>query len=207
MSEELKLATAEERAESAQLAIEDDALVDAILDQLECSSRVKRQRAAATIALIAAQSPQSLGNAMSGIVAGLEQSEGQTRWECLNALCNMVKADIMPSQDALAAAEDALFDEDSGVVREAAFRFFCVYGATSPAASDVVWSNLNEAIQCLHGNGEFNDMLTSLVAFAEGDISKDTAAALSARMKFDAENAHGTLRMRSEQIVAACAAK
>ena len=46
-------------------------------------------------------------------------------------------------------------------------------------------------------------MLMQLVAFAEGNISLATSSALAQRMKFDSENASGTLRMRSEQIVAA----
>ena len=50
-------------------------------------------------------------------------------------------------------------------------------------------------------------MLTSLAAFAESGIDPEVAAALAARMEFDAENARGTLRMRSRQIVSACKAQ
>ena len=85
----------------------------------------------------------------------------------------------------------------------AAFHFVGGYGSASTDHSEEVWTQIDEAIQCDHGNPEFTDMLTQLVAFAEGNISLATSSALAQRMKFDSENASGTLRMRSEQIVAA----
>ncbi len=115
----------------------------------------------------------------------------------------MGKAGQRYGEDVLVAAEDSLYDETNGFVREAAFHFFCGYGSASVDNSEEVWTQIDEAIQCYHGNPEFTDMLMQLVAFAEGNISLATSSALAQRMKFDSENASGTLRMRSEQIVAA----
>ena len=50
-------------------------------------------------------------------------------------------------------------------------------------------------------------MLTSLVKFAEEIKSKDIKSELAQRMAFDAENAKGTLKMRSVQIVEICKSK
>ena len=99
MAKELKIGTAEEREALAEQALTDEDIVDALAQEIAGSSRIRRQKAAATVAL--------------------------------------------------------------------------------------------------------TDMLMQLVAFAEGNISLTTSSALAQRMKFDSENASGTLRMRSEQIVAA----
>lgn len=203
MTTELMIGTPEEREQTAALAAADPKTLDALLEALSGSSRSKRQRAAATIALVAVREPQQVIPKAGAVVDALNRPEAQTRWECLNALCTLVAAGYRLDAEALAATEEALFDEESGIVREAAFRLLCTYGATSAEASEAVWPNVDEAIQCYHGNGEFSDMLTALVEFAEGAVSDDVLGALAERMRFDATNARGTLRMRSEQIVAA----
>lgn len=203
MATELTLATPEEREEAAAAALKDASAIDELLEVLSGSSRSRRQRAAATLALVAAQEPGQLTSKAGSIADALNRPEAPTRWECLNVLCALVPAGYAPDADALAGVEEALFDEESGIVREAAFRFLCSYGSTSAKASKAVWSNIDEAIQCYHGNDEFADMLTALVAFAGSGIDKSVAAALADRMRFDSENAKGTLRMRSEQIMAA----
>lgn len=201
------MTTQEEREKMASAAMAAPAVLETLLDLLEGDSRAKRQRAAATMAIIAAKKSELIAPHTQLVIDALESPEAQTRWECLNILSELLKTGENFDAAVLRAAEESLFDEKSGIVREAAFRYYCLYGATSAQASDEAWPNLDEAIQCYHGNPEFADELTHLVAFAEGNISKETAAALAERMKFDSENAKGTLRMRSEQIVKACAAK
>lgn len=203
MAAEMKLDTTEEREAFAQKAMNDEALLDELAEWVSGSSRAKRQKAASVIAIISNIDASVLFPYVDDISSGLTRPEAQTRWEVLHALDQMGKAGQRYPEEVIAAAEDALYDENNGIVREAAFRFFCGYGSASSENSEEVWPQIDEAIQCYHGNPEFADMLTQLLAFSEGNISLETSAALAQRMKFDSENASGTLRMRSEQILAA----
>lgn len=203
MAKKLKMDTPEERQALAEKAVGDEAIIEELSGLIADSSRSTRQKASSTIALISDIDASVLLPFSDDIASGLTKPESQTRWEVLHALDQMGKAGQRYDEDVLVAAEDALYDESNGVVREAAFHFFCGYGGASVSNSEEVWTQIDEAIQCYHGNPEFADMLTQLVAFAESDISLTTSAALAQRMKFDSENGSGTLRMRSEQIVAA----
>ena len=202
-TEESKISTVEEREATAATAIEQADVLDALFEMLAGTRRSVRQRAAATIAIVATTNPELLASRTAALVEGAECPEGQTRWDCLNALGSLARASIDCGEYAVTVAEDNLFDDESGIVREAALRFLCAYGSVSPAASDAVWPSLDEAIQCYHGNAEFNDMLTWLTQFAQSDISDEASASLAARMQFDAEHANGTLRMRAQQIIEA----
>lgn len=201
MAEELAIDTAEQRAALAEQALTDESIVEQLASDIAEAGRMRRQKAASTIALVASKDASVLLPYADDIASGLTKPEAQTRWEVLHSLDLMGKAGQRYGEDVLAAAEDALYDESNGVVREAAFHFFCGYGSASVENSEKVWTQIDEAIQCFHGNPEFSDMLTQLVAFAESNISLATSSALAQRMKFDAENGSGTLRMRSEQIV------
>ncbi len=203
MTEELNIDTPEEREKTASAALHDEELLEGLAALVAGSSRTRRQKAASTIAIVSNMDASVLFPYVEDITTGLSRPEAQTRWEVLHALDQMGKAGQRYDEDVIAAAEDALYDENSGIVREAAFRFFCGYGSASRENSEEVWPQIDEAIQCYHGNPEFSDMLADLVAFAEGNISIETSAALAQRMKFDSESASGTLRMRSEQIIEA----
>ncbi len=203
MTKEIKLDTNEEREAFAAQAMEDEELLGMLAEWIAGSSRAKRQKAASTIAIISNIDASVLLPYVDEISSGLSRSEAQTRWEVLHTLDQMGKAGQRYSEDVIAAAEEALYDENNGIVRQAAFRLFCGYGGASEENSEEVWPQIDEAIQCYHGNPEFPNMLVYLVAFAEGNISLETSAALAQRMKFDAENASGVLRMRSEQILEA----
>ena len=203
MAKEMKLDTTEQREAIAEKAMHNDEMLGVLADAVAGSSRTKRQKAASVLAIISNIDASVLFPYVDAISSGLVRPEAQTRWEVLHTLDQMGKAGQRYPEDVIAAAEDALYDENNGIVREAAFRFFCGYGSASSENSEEVWPQIDEAIQCYHGNPEFADMLTQLVSFAEGNISLETSAALAQRMKFDSENASGTLRMRSEQIVAA----
>jgi hypothetical protein len=203
MADEMNIDTQDERKKAAAEAIADEKLISQLAEMVAGSSRTHRQKAASTIAIISNLDASLLFPYVDEIASGLTRPEAQTRWEVLHALDQMGKAGQRYGEGVLVAAEDALYDEKNGVVRESAFHFFCGYGGASPENSEEVWPQIDEAIQCYHGNPEFADMLTQLVAFAEADISLSTSAALAQRMKFDSENASGTLRMRSEQVVAA----
>lgn len=197
----LSLSTVEDREDTAKLACSDAETLEELIELFGGSSRIKRQKAASTLSLVAEQDASILLPYAEDISEGLSRPEAQTRWETLNILDLMGKAGQRYDNDVIAAAEDALYDEDNGIVREAAFRFFCGYGGASESNSVEVWPLIDEAIQCYHGNPEFADMLTHLVEFANGSISMETSAALAMRMRFDAENGSGTLKMRANQIV------
>lgn len=202
--QDFDLTTQEGRVEAAHAAATDSKVLEQVMELLSGSKRSSRQYAATVCVLVALEAPDALKPYADDVADALNRPEGQTRWEALNALNLLGKAGQRYGDDVLASAEDALYDESSGIVREAAFRFLCGYGSARKENSDKIWPLIDEAIQCYHGNPEFNDMLTSLAEFAEGKISKKTAAALAERMKFDSTNASGTLRMRAEQIVKAC---
>ena len=207
MSDELKLDTPEQREAAARAARTSAATLGLLEELLTSSSRSKRQKAAATLSLAAKVEPAAVEPVLGAVLDALAMPGNQTRWECLNILCARAAAGLMSADDAYDAAEEALFDEDSGIVREAAFRLLCLSGSAGPEASERVWPLIDEAIQCHHGNGEFNDMLTSLAAFAESGLAPEVAQELAARMEFDSKTARGTLRMRSQQIVEACTGK
>lgn len=190
--------------EIADRAINNKEVFDLLIETLSEGNRRERQKSARTIHVIALSSPQSLLEAADDIAEALNRPEAQTRWECMRALTLLVSEGYRPKKAAFEGICDALYDEISGIVREAAFTLLCTYGASSETNAKKSWPYLDEAIQCYHGNDEFNDMLTSLTTFAETNKSKEVAEALAKRMTFDAENAKGTLRMHSKQIVEVC---
>lgn len=195
--------TEDSRTELAQQACQERAVLEELVEQLASTSRIRRQKTASVIALVADEDASVLVPYIEQLGEGLMHPEAQTRWELLHVLNALGALGQTFDDEVIGAAQDALYDESNGIVREAAFRFFCSYGAASPAHSDEVWLYIDEAIQCYHGNGEFTDMLTCLVEFAQGDISMETSTALASRMRFDAENGSGTLRMRAGQIMEA----
>ena len=172
-----------------------------IVEALSGSSRRERQTAAKSLHDIAKTSPKDLVPYRNEIIDALSRPEAQTRWECLNVLCELVPLDPAACEEAIADAEASLFDEDNGLVRFAGMRFLCALGATSKARSKMVWGYINEGIQCYHGNLEFSDMLNAVTEFSKGDLDSDVKNELVARMKFDAENAKGALGRRAQQII------
>ena len=165
-------------------------------------SRRERQQAARFIAAVAKGSPEVLVPHIGELVDALEHPEAQTRWELLDALTELVGGDSLACEKALVDAETALFDEDSGMLRLAAMRFVCKIGATTESRSEKTWPLIDEAIQCYHGDLEFQDMLVAVTEYSTGNLSDQVKTELAARMSFDAGNAKGVLKKRAAQIVA-----
>ena len=140
----------------------------------------------------------------AALVDALERPEAQTRWECLDALAQLVPLDGRACEKAVPGAESALFDEDSGPLRLAAMRFLCRLGATTEKRSEKVWSLIDEGIQCCHGDLEFQDMLIAVIDFSQGKLAPEVKTALADRMRFDATNGRGMLKKRAIQIVENC---
>ena len=184
----------------ADEAMADDSKVAVLVESLATSSRRERQMAASALYLVAKKQPDKLVDSIDELIDALNRPEAQTRWEILEALAILVDCDARACGKAVGDAEASLFDEESGPARLAAMRFLCKYGATTATRSEKVWPLVDEAIQCYHGDLEYNDMLIALVDFSNGKLSDEVKAAFADRMSFDAANGRGTLQKRAQQI-------
>lgn len=187
--------------ETAQQAIGSEKMREELVADLSGSSRRARQDAAAVFAQIAKVDPEILVPYIDDFIDVLKRPEAQTRWESLEVLTTLVPLASKSCDKALADAETALFDEENGFVRLAALRFLCKLGATTAMRSEKVWPLLDEAIQCYHGDYEYQDMLIALIGFSEGKIAPSVKEGLKERMAFDAEKSKGALKRRSQQII------
>lgn len=167
---------------------------------LSGSSRRQRQSSAAVLAEVGRRDPSLLVPYANDLVDALNRPEAQTRWEALDALTNLVPLDSRTCDKAVDGAEMALFDEDSGPLRLAAVRFLCALGATTENRSEKAWPLLDEAIQCYHGDIEFNEMMMALIDFANGKLSKNVSKQFAERTKFDAESGKGPSKGKAAQI-------
>ena len=186
-----------QQIENAQ---KDPQVINGLTEALAGGSRRDRQQAARIIAGVAKNCPDLLVPHAAALVDALERPEAQTRWECLDALAQLVPLDGRACEK----AESALFDEDSGPLRLAAMRFLCRLGATTEKRSEKVWSLIDEGIQCCHGDLEFQDMLIAVIDFSQGKLAPEVKTALADRMRFDATNGRGMLKKRAIQIVENC---
>lgn len=189
-----------------QEALTDDDSLAALVQALGGPSRRARQDAAAALALVAREDGGRLADSVDELIDALNRPEAQTRWECLDALSLLVDVAGKKCDKAIAGAEAALFDEDSGPVRLAAMRFLCKYGAATPARSKKVWSLIDEGIQCYHGDLEFSQMLSAISDFGEGKISPEVRRDLIDRLSFDATSGKGAIKSRAAQIIEAARA-
>ncbi len=186
---------------AAHEAIQDESKIEKLFENLEGASRRMRQTSASVIAVISREKPQLLTDHISALVDALNRPEAQTRWECLDALTELVALDSRACDKAIVGAETALFDEESGPARLAAMRFLCRLGATTENRSEKVWPLIDEAIQCYHGDLEFQDMLIAVTWFSEGKLASGVKEALAERMSFDATSGKGVLKKRAALIV------
>ena len=176
-------------------------VLDAFASGLESSSRRDRQVAAANLAKVTANNPEALVPYVSLLVSSLDKPEAQTRWECLDMLSQVVDVESRLCDKALPGAENALFDEGSGLLHLSAMKFLCKLGATTQNRSQKVWPLIDEGIQCYHGDNEFPDMLNALIDFSAGELAPAVKAELGERMAFDAANGKGQLKKRASIIL------
>ena len=191
----------EQRVQYARIAVETPEALAALIQELEGTSRRKRQAAASTLSVVASIKPEVLTEFSDVFVDALNRPEAQTRWECLDVLTSLVPVESRLCDKAIPGAESALFDEDSGPLRLAAMRFLCRLGSTTENRSQKVWPLIDEAIQCYHGDVEFQEMLVAVIAFSEGKLADDVVDQLKERMAFDAKSGRGVLKKRAAQIV------
>lgn len=180
--------------------------IEYLVSSLAGPRRRLRQESAHMIAIKAHEDVSQVTPYANELIDALYRPEAQTRWEVFDALGEIALIDPDVVAEAFDGAEASLFDEDSATVRLAAFRYLCRLGASSAERSDMVWSLLDEAIQCYHGDPEYRDMLIALLEFAGGNLSEKTRDALVARVGFDAENGQSFMKGFSTQIIAAAEA-
>ena len=203
-SKKLVVDSSIDKAEYERQAIDNPEVLAVLIDALCGENRRTRQFAATIVAGIARTNPEVLVEYVPNIVDALNRPEAQTRWEALDALYELVPLALPACKKAYDGADAALYDEESGPVRLAAFRFLCRLGAQDSRTSKKVWPSLDEAIQCYHGDIEFPDMLSELLMFARGSIEKNVKKQLSVRMEFDAQGSKGPYKNKATAIIEAC---
>ena len=161
----------------------------------------ERQMAAHVMLLVAQREPELLSEFIPDLIDALYRPEAQTRWEILDALTLLVLEHAKEIGAAFDGAEAALFDDLSSILHFSAFRLLATWGATERGRSRKVWPILDEAIQCYHGDVEFNDMLNAVAEFATGKLSEHVKEALVERMSFDAHNGRGALKRKAQTII------
>jgi hypothetical protein len=192
-----------DKTDIAQAALTNTKLLASVVDALAGEDRRARQSAASVVHEIATTQPALLKPYALQLADALHRPESQTRWEVLGTFEMLVPIDARLIDKALPGAETALHDEESGVVRLAAFRLLCTYGATTAHRSERVWPLIDEAIRCYHGDAEFPAMLVSVLALVQGNATDEVKIAAADRMEFDADFAKGLLKRRAMSIVQA----
>lgn len=185
----------------AAQVLQSNNLLNTVVSALSGATRRDRQNASSVLAQIAKIDPEALVPYTNDFIDALNRPEAQTRWESLDVLTELVPLESRSCDKALPGAETALFDEDNGFVRLSALRFLCALGATTENRSQKVWPLLDEAIQCYHGDYEYQDMLSAIVLFSEGKLAPEVKQGLIDRVSFDAEHSKGSLKRRSQQII------
>lgn len=185
----------------ADKALTDAGILRQIVEALAGDDRRARQISASLVHEIAQTDASVLRPYASELADALHRPELQTRWEILGVFEKLVAVDARLVDKALPGAETALHDEESGVVRLAAFRLLCAYGGTTANRSERVWPFIDEAIRCYHGDPEFMAMLTSVQKMVCGSAADNVKKAAADRMRFDAENAKGLLKRKAKSIV------
>lgn len=195
-----------DKAQAAALAIESPDYLEQAVHALGGDERRMRQIAASVVHEVALSHPELLKVYTAELADALHRPESQTRWEVLGVFEKIVAVDARLVDKALDGAETALHDEESGVVRLAAFRLMTTYGATTAKRSERVWPLIAEAVRCYHGDAEFPAMLAGLFHLVSGGSDDSVKLAAAELMAFDAENGKGQLKRRASRIVA-CAPK
>lgn len=191
-----------DRSVIANQAIADADILAALVESLSGSERRIRQFSAAALGVVAESDAELLKPYSKELADALHRPEAQTRWEILAVLTRLVEVDARSIDRALDGAEASLHDEDSGVVRLAAFRLLCAYGATTEHRAERIWPLIDEAIQCYHGDAEFPSMLASVIHLvSSGKAPAEVRKAAADRMRFDAQGAKGLLKRRAGEIV------
>jgi hypothetical protein len=195
-----------DKDELAAKAAKDPKVLAAVMEALAGADRRQRQHASRVVHALAIHDPDKLRPCADALADALERPESQTRWEILGALEKLVATDARIIDKSLQGITTSLHDVDSGVVRLAAFRVMCSYGATTARRSERVWPLIDEAIRVYHGDAEFTAMLSGVTRLVSGAASDEVKFAAAERLEFDAEHTKGLVGRRAKRIVE-CAPK
>ena len=187
---------------TAEKARTDAALLRAVVDALAGEDRRSRQVAASVVHEVAMHEATLLRDFAPQLADALHRPESQTRWEVLGVFEELIGVDARLVDKALGGAETALHDEESGVVRLAAFQAAVRVRRDYGVSLGAVWPLIDDAIRCYHGDPEFPAMLSSVYRMVACGASDEVRIAAAERMTFDAENAKGLLKRRAQRIVA-----
>lgn len=183
----------------------DEKALEGLVALLSGPNRKDRQNSAHTIALVAREEPRALVPHVDQLIEAIARPEAQTRWEVLDALSAVALVEPELVEGAMEGAEDALYDEESGMLRCTAFRFMSKLASTSPQRAARIWPLLDEALQCFHGDPEFAGMLDAVVDLIQnGKVDQATREAVAGRMAFDAQAGKSPLTSRAQRIVDLC---
>lgn len=196
----------DDKSQVAERSLTDPGLLADVIAALAGDDRRRRQYASSIVHEVAVGDAALLKPYAGELADALHRPESQTRWEVLGVFEKLVEVDARLVDKALPGAETALHDEESGVVRLAAFRLLTSYGATTEKRSERVWPLISDAVRCYHGDAEFPAMLSGLYHLVSSGASEEVKIAAADLMAFDAENGKGQLKRRASRIVA-CAPK
>ncbi|MBR1828847.1 MAG: hypothetical protein IJ781_04975 [Atopobiaceae bacterium] len=118
-----------ETSEAQASAPMTEAEIKQLVELMAGANRRKRQEASHALALAAQEDAEALVPYVDELIDALYRPEAQTRWEVLTALSKLAPAHPEMVDEAYDGAEASLFDEDSAIVRLAAFRFLIQLGA------------------------------------------------------------------------------
>jgi hypothetical protein len=163
----------EELPEEAQHAARNKRVMSKLVTRLSDDSKVTRAKTAKLVHDASCIDATRLEPHIDQLVGALEYHESQTRWETLGALEEIALVKPMWLDKAVVPATHCLHDEDSSVVRLAAFRVLAFYGASSKRRAEKVWPLLDEALRCYHGDSEYPGMLNALAVMVEGKAPDD----------------------------------
>jgi len=196
----------DDKSQISERCLTEPDVLTGVVAALAGEDRRSRQFAASVVHEVALHDAALLKPYAGELADALHRPESQTRWEVLGVFDKLVAVDARLVDKALDGAETALHDEESGVVRLAAFRLMTSYGATTAKRSERVWPLISDAVRCYHGDAEFPAMLSGLYRMVSGGAADEVKSAAAELMAFDAENGKGLLKRRAGRIVS-CAPK
>lgn len=189
-------------AEEALHAARNKKVMSKLVTRLSDASKVERSRAAKLVHDAACIDATRLEPHVDHMVAALDNPEPQTRWEVLGALEELALVKPMLLDKAVEPTTHSLHDEDSSVVRLAAFRLLATYGASSIRRAEKTWPLLDEALRCYHGDSEYPGMLTALAVLVEGRAPAPIVAEAAALVEPDASHPKATIARGARRVFA-----
>jgi len=172
----------------------------ALFDALSNSSRLVREYASQALLDLEREDWKVAKGHSDVFIDALHRPEAPTRYNSLEVIGILASHDMRLVDQAWDGIEECLYDEESGAVRLAAFRVFTAYGASTTPRSKKAWLLISDALRCYHGDPEFITMLNEFIAMLKGNVDDSVRKEAGKQFAFNAENATGLLKRKSEEI-------